>query len=343
MFPSFHPFSLSPSELGLKMLTKWKSSYRIPFAVQWIWPIPLFIAGLYCPESPWFLVRQNRLDEAEHSLQRLSSQTTTSDTEHKQTIALMVHTTRLEEEEQLGTSYFDCFKGTNLRRTEIACFAFLAQITDGGAFAYSPMYFFEQAGISSTVAYDIGLGGTCIAFCGTVISWFIMSRVGRRKIFLSGFCILVFCLYLIAILACIPGSTHNNSIMYTQAALCLVWLGVYSMTAGPIVYTIVAEIGATRLRSKTVVLGRSTYYVGNIIGGVMEPYMMNPTAWNWKGKTAFFWGTLSLLTTIWAYFRLPETKDRTFEELDILFIRGVKSRHFAEANMDSDDDYTNTD
>jgi SP family general alpha glucoside:H+ symporter-like MFS transporter len=90
----------------------------------------------------------------------------------------MVHTTSPKEEEMLGTSYWDCFKGTNLRRTEIACFAFLAQITDGGAFAYSPMYFFEQAGISSTVAYDIGLGGTCIAFCGTIISWFIMSRVG---------------------------------------------------------------------------------------------------------------------------------------------------------------------
>jgi hypothetical protein len=52
----------------------------------------------------------------------------------------MVHTTRLEEEEKLGTSYFDCFRGTNLRRTEIACGAFLSQITDGGAFAYSPMY-----------------------------------------------------------------------------------------------------------------------------------------------------------------------------------------------------------
>jgi SP family general alpha glucoside:H+ symporter-like MFS transporter len=65
----------------------------------------------------------------------------------------------------------------------------------------------------------------------------------------------------------------------------------------------------------------------------MEPHMVN----------AFFWGTLSLLTTIWAYFRLPETKDRTFVELDILFIRGVKSRHFAEVNMDSDEDYTNTD
>lgn len=50
----------------------------------------------------------------------------------------MVHTTELEKEMETGSSYLDCFKGTNLRRTEIACGAFLAQITDGGAFAYSP-------------------------------------------------------------------------------------------------------------------------------------------------------------------------------------------------------------
>jgi SP family general alpha glucoside:H+ symporter-like MFS transporter len=249
----------------------------------------------------------------------------------------MVHTTELEKEEGLSTSYWDCFKGTNLRRTEIACGAFLSQITDGGAFAYSPTYFFEQAGIGANAAYGISLGGTGIAFCGTVISWFFINKFGRRSIFLVGFCVLVIALYLVAILACVP---QSNGIKYVQATLCLVWLGVYSMTVGPIVYTIVAEIGATRLRSKTVVLGRSTYYIGNIIGGVLEPYMINPTEWNWKGKTAFFWGTLSLITTIWAYFRLPETKDRTFEELDILFLRGVKARTFADANFDEDDDYT---
>lgn len=199
----------------------------------------------------------------------------------------MVQTTELEKEEELGTSYLDCFKGTNLRRTEIACGAFLSQITDGGAFAYSPTYFFEQAGIDSNASYGIGLGGTGIAFIGTCISWIIMSRFGRRPIFLFGFCVLVAALYLIAILACVPQST---GIKYVQATLCLIWLGVYSMTVGPIVYTIVAEIGATRLRTKTVVLGRSTYYVGNIVGGVLEPYMINPTQWNWKGKTAFFWG-----------------------------------------------------
>ena len=59
----------------------------------------------------------------------------------------------------------------------------------------------------------------------------------------------------------------------------------YSMTLGPIVYCIVAEIGSTRLRTQTVVLGRTTYYIANLIGGVLQPRFMSPTAWNAKGKT----------------------------------------------------------
>jgi MFS transporter, SP family, general alpha glucoside:H+ symporter len=66
--------------------------------------------------------------------------------------------------------------------------------------------------------------------------------------------------------------------------------------------------------------------------------MMNPTEWNWKGKTAFFWGTTSLITTIWAWFRLTETKDRTFEELDILFMRKVKARNFHKTEISADED-----
>ena len=107
----------------------------------------------------------------------------------------MIHTTELERENELGTSYWDLFRGTNLRRTEIACFAFLSQITNGGAFAYSPLYFFEQAGISANTSYDIGLAGTCIAFLGTCISWLILTKYGRRPIFLAGFYWMVFVLY----------------------------------------------------------------------------------------------------------------------------------------------------
>lgn len=36
-------------------------SYRIPFALQWIWPLPLMVICWVAPESPWYLVRRDRL------------------------------------------------------------------------------------------------------------------------------------------------------------------------------------------------------------------------------------------------------------------------------------------
>ena len=54
---------------------------------------------------------------------------------------------------------------------------------------------------------------------------------------------------------------------------------------------------------------------------------------------AFFWGTLSLLTTIWGYYRLPETKDRTFGEMDMLFQKGLPARKFASYQLDLDEEF----
>ena len=194
----------------------------------------------------------------------------------------MVQTNKIEKEERAGVTYWDAFRGTNLRRTEIACMCFLSQITDGGALCYSGTFFFQQTGISAETSYAIGLGGTGVAFIGTIVSWFYISKFGRRDIWLWGFYVLVVVLFLIGILACLP---QNLSLAWAQSSLTLVWLGAYSMSVGPIVYTIVAEIGSTRLRTQTVVLGRATYYVGNIIGGVLQPHFMSPTSWNAQGKT----------------------------------------------------------
>lgn len=85
------------------------------------------------------------------------------------------------------------------------------------------------------------------------------------------------------ILSCVNPQT--TSLAWAESIMCIVWLGIYSMSVGPIVYTIVAEIGSTRLRTQTVVLGRSMYYFANLIGGILEPYFMSPTAWDAKGKT----------------------------------------------------------
>lgn len=48
-------------------------SYRIPFAIQWIWPLPIMIGCIFAPESPWWYVRKGQINNAKHSLRRLTS------------------------------------------------------------------------------------------------------------------------------------------------------------------------------------------------------------------------------------------------------------------------------
>lgn len=259
--------------------TQW--GYKIPFAIQWVWPIPLALAAFFAPESPWFLVRTNQLDKAKHSLKRLSEPDHNID--YDAAVALMVHTNKLEMEERAGATYWDAFRGSNLRRTEIACMAFLSHITNGGALCYSGSFFFQQTGIDADTSYAITLGGKGLAFIGTVVSWFYIHKFGRRTIWLCGFSTLTAILWTVGFLA-LP--KQNMPLAWGQSLLCVVWLGVYSMSVGPIVYTLVAEIGSTRLRTQTVVLGRSLYYFGNIIcGGILQPKFMAPGDWNLKGKT----------------------------------------------------------
>lgn len=261
--------------------TKGQWAYKIPFAIQWVWPVPLIIAAWMAPESPWYLVRTNQLDKAKRSLERLSEPS--HNLNYDATVALMVHTNKLEQEERQGTTYWDAIRGTNLRRTEIACMSFLSHITNGGALAYSGSFFFQQTGIPDETAYAITLGGKGISFVGTIISWFYIHRFGRRSIWLSGFGSLTILLWLIGFLA-LPKQTMP--LAWGQSLLCVVWLGTYSMSVGPIVYTIVSEIGSTRLRTQTVVLGRSVYYIGNVIcGGLLQPKFISPGDWNLKGKT----------------------------------------------------------
>ena len=291
-------------------------SYRIPFgelfishsnviilltdlsALQWMWPAFLFPVLLFAPESPWHLVRKGRLVEAEKSLRRL--QRSSSSIDPKQTLAAIVHTNNLEQELSTGTSYIDCFKGTELRRTEIACMAFAGQILCGLSFAYNSTYFFQQVGLSTNASYKLvnyfcfqfiadlrrlNLGGTGLALVGTLISWFaVMPYIGRRTIYLWGMLLMTIILFLIGILNV---RTEKSSFAMTQAVLTLVWTFVFQVSVGQLGWGLPAEMGSTRLRQKTVVLARNAYYIVSTASGVLEPYFINPLEWNLKGYTAF--------------------------------------------------------
>jgi len=67
------------------------------------------------------------------------------------------------------------------------------------------------------------------------------------------------------------------------------WLFIYDLTVGPLAYTIVGESSSTRLRNKTVALSRLSYNLCSVAFGVITPYMLNPTQWNWAGKVWLLW------------------------------------------------------
>ena len=311
--------------------TEW--AYKIPFAVQWFWPLILFPTLLFAPQSPWYLVRKGRLEEARHSLVRLNHKSTDAASIDEQ-LALIVHTDNQERELllEVSTSYWQCFRGVEARRTEIACMVFAGTILTGLVFAYNTTYFFSSIGLSSSQAYNLNVGGTGMALASTLISWvFVMPYFGRRTIYLWGTFGMTVILFLIGILNV---RTNDHSYALAQAVLTLIWTFVFQLSVGQIAWALPAEIGSTRLRQKTVVIGRNAYYIASVVASVLEPYFVNPTAWNLKGYTSFFWTGSALLTLIWVFFRLPETKGRSYEEINLLFAKGVGSRHFAEYQVD---------
>jgi len=263
--------------------------------------------------NPRWLVRHGKIDEARKALARLTTPKNTN-FNAEDTLAMMIHTNELEIQQTSGTSYLDCFKGVDLRRTEITCVTWLIQTTSGSPMMGWGTYFMEQAGLTASSAYSLGVGQSAMGFCGTVASWFLMPHFGRRTLYLWGQIFMFIILIVIGGVG-VPALYVGSPYAWASGALLLILTFTYDITVGPVCYSLVAEIPSTRLRIKTVVLARNVYNIAGIIVGTIMPLMMNPTAWGWRGKTAFFWAGINLLGLTWTFFRLPEPKGYVFHFL----------------------------
>lgn len=306
--------------------------YKIPFALQWMWPVPLMIGIALAPESPWWLVRKGRNEDARKALQRLTVPERDPDFNVDETIAMIRSTNAMEKEWSEGLSYWDCFKGVDLRRLEIVCMTWSIQTLCGSTFMGYSTYFFEQAGLAPSNSFTMSIVMYVLGAIGTVTSWILMGNFGRRTMYLSGQGTMTVVLFIIGLLGLI--SPNNSGAQWAIGGLLLVYTFVYDATVGPVCYSLVSELPSTRLRQKTVVLARNAYNIIGIVTNILTPRMLNPTAWNWRAKTGFFWAGSCLICLAWTYFRLPEPKGRTYAELDLLFEQKVPARKFKTTVVD---------
>lgn len=132
-------------------------AYRIPFALQWMWFPFLIPATWFAPESPWWLVKNGRFEDAEKSLRRLcvAPEDVIS---QKNRLAMMVRTVEMERDLKIEGTFLDCFKKENLRRTEIAMISWGCQILPGFAIQNYITYFFTLAGLSPSDAFNMSIG-----------------------------------------------------------------------------------------------------------------------------------------------------------------------------------------
>lgn len=203
-----------------------------------------------------------------------------------------------------GVSYRDCFKGTDLRRTEIVCMAGTTQSLCGSALTGYAVYFYEQAGLSSVNAVTVSIGVCGAGIVGGFLSWIWLRIVGRRTIYLCGLILLTF---------------------------------IYDTTIGPVCYVLVAETPSSHLRIKTVVLARIAYSLSSLVVNVVTTRMLNLAAWHWSGRSGFLFAGTTACCLAWAYFRLPESKGLTYFELDVLFSRKAPARKFRQFRMRLED------
>ncbi|GJC83303.1 general alpha-glucoside permease [Colletotrichum liriopes] len=305
--------------------------YKIPFALQWMWPIPLIIGIFLAPESPWWLVRKERLEDAKASLLRLTSRNKQHNFNPDETVSMMVHTNALEKAAQSGTTYMDCFKGIDLRRTEIVCCVWAIQTLCGSTFMGYSTYFYQQAGMAKENSFSMSLGQYAIGAVGTVFSWFLMQHFGRRTLYLAGQAIMCVVLGTIGFVSF--AGKENVAAQWAIGSLLLVYTFFYDCTVGPVCYSLVSELSSTRLRTKTVVLARNLYNITGITTNILTPLMLNPSAWNWGAKSGLFWAVSCLICFVWTWFRLPEPRGRTYGELEVLFEQGLPARKFSKTEV----------
>lgn len=119
----------------------------------------------------------------------------------------------------------------------------------------------QTDGMTEDGAFNMYLGITCCYIVGIAACWYIMHHFGRRSIYIARVALLVVWHVTIGSL----GTVNSTKATLAIGAVMVIINFSTNATLFPATYTIAAEVQATRVKAKTIVLGRGVYLISSVL------------------------------------------------------------------------------
>ncbi|KKY21640.1 putative sugar transporter stl1 [Diplodia seriata] len=292
-------------------------SWRFPITFQCLFGLVVAIAMVGLPESPRWLLTKDRHEEAIKVISALRGHTVDAE-ETRMEAAVIIDSIRASG--HVGsTSYRDLLTGgktQHFRRCLLGASAQLFQQIGGcnAVIYYFPILFEESIGESANMSLLLGGVNMIVYSIFATVSWFIIERTGRRRLFLIG--TVGQCLSMVLVFAClIPGTT---SAAKGAAVGLFLYIAFFGATWLPLPWLYPAELNPLKTRAKANAISTFTNWIFNFLIVMVTPIMLENIGWG----TYLFFGAVNAAFFPVIYFFYPETKQRTLEEIDIIFAKG---------------------
>ncbi|KAM6924673.1 solute carrier family 2, facilitated glucose transporter member 1-like [Xenentodon cancila] len=258
----------------------------------------------FCPESPrYLLINCNEESKACSVLRKLRG----TDNVNEDIQEMKNESQKMMREKKVTIA--ELFRSPLYRQPIIVAIMLqLSQQLSGiNAVFYYSTGIFERAGVSQPVYATIGAGVVNTAF--TVVSLFVVERMGRRPLHLTGLMgMAVSAVFLTVAMALLD---QLKWMSYVSVVAIFSFVAFFEIGPGPIPWFIVAELFSQGPRPAAIAVAGFSNWSANFLVGMCFPYVEQLC-----GPYVFIIFTILLLGFfVFTYFKVPETKSRTFDEI----------------------------